>query len=240
MVIEMTEIQIIKLGKEPDILEVTARLSLKAKHIAIRITPTNEVELVLPRRADFAKAYQFLVGKELWIRNKLRKTKTPIPLSEKPKTISIFGVEHELVFSDKTISQPIKILDHKIIISHVVAEDKINSIITFHLKKLIKVEIEKYANLKAAELNVKYSKISVKDTTSRWGSCSSNGALSFSWRLILAPRDVMEYVVVHELCHLIEMNHSHRFWKLVAKTYPSHHEARIWLKKHGKVLHQII
>jgi len=104
----------------------------------------------------------------------------------------------------------------------------------------MKVEVEKYALLKAQELNVKYSRISVKDTSSRWGSCSSSRALSFSWRLILAPRNVMEYVIVHELCHLIEMNHSHRFWNLVDKTYPEHHEARLWLKKNGRILHQII
>lgn len=236
----MTDVQIIKLGNEPDILEVTARLSLKAKHICVRITPTNQVELILPRRASFSQARNFLIGKELWIRNKLRKTKTPIPISDKPKSISIFGQEHELILNDDSISKPIEIIDNKVIISSVVADDKIASILTFHLKKLMKMEVEKYAHLKAQELDVKYSRISIKDTSSRWGSCSSSGALSFSWRLILAPRNVMEYVVVHELCHLIEMNHSHRFWNLVDKTYPQHHEARLWLKKNGKILHQII
>lgn len=236
----MTDVQIIKLGTEPDILEVSARLSLKAKHICIRITPTNGVELVLPKRASFSQAHKFLIGKELWIRNKLRKTKAPIPILDKPKTISIFGQEHELILNDYNISKPIEIIDNKVIISNVVADDRITSILTFHLRKIMKMEVEKYALLKAQELNVKYSRISIKDTSSRWGSCSSNGALSFSWRLILAPKNVMEYVIVHELCHLIEMNHSHRFWHLVEKTYPQHHEARIWLKKNGKTLHQII
>ena len=232
--------QIIKLGKEPDIIEVRVRVSIKAKNICIRITPTNEVELVLPKRADFSKAHQFLISKELWIRNKLRTVKLPIPILDKPKTISIFGVEHELICNDTSINQPIKILDNKVIISHVIAEDKIDSLISFHLKKIMKIEVEKYAQLKAEELGVKYQRITVRDTTSRWGSCSSTGALSFSWRLILAPKSVMEYVVVHELCHLIEMNHSHRFWKLVDKAFPGHNAARVWLKKHGKTLHQII
>lgn len=232
--------QIIKLGKGSEELEVTVRLSLKAKRVCIRITPHNEVELILPSPRYFAKAHLFLIEKELWIRNKLRNIKPTLPISEKPRTISIFGQEHELVLNDQTINQPIVILNKQIIISHVVADNKISSIISFYLKKLMKLEVEKYASLKAEELKVKYSRITIKDTTSRWGSCSTSGALSFSWRLIFAPRNVMEYVVVHELCHLIEMNHSYRFWQLVGKIYPSYSGARLWLKKHGKILHQII
>ncbi len=229
---------IIKLGKEPNVIKVTARVSLKAKHISIRITPTKMVELILPRRSDFNRACQFLTTKELWIRNKLQKIKLPSTI-EQTKIISILGKEYQLMLNNQSIKEPIKILDDQIIISSVVADNKINSLIAFHLKKLVKPEIEQYALLKAEELKVEYQRITVKDTTSRWGSCSSTGNLSFSWRLILAPKYVLEYVIVHELCHLIEMNHSHRFWRLVDKTYPEHHSSRIWLKRHGKSLHQL-
>ncbi len=228
---------IIKLGKESNIIEVMARVSPKAKHISIRITPTKLVELILPRKSDFSRASQFLTTKELWIRNKLQKIKLPSPI-EKSKIISIFGKEHQLILNDSNIKEPIKILDEQIIISSVVANNKIESLIVFHLKKLIKSEIERYAKLKAIELKVKYQKISIRDTISRWGSCSTTGNLSFSWRLILAPKSVLEYVVVHELCHLLEMNHSNRFWRLVDQTYPEHQAARIWLKRYGKALHQ--
>ena len=230
---------LIRLGVEPNIIEVTARISLKAKHISIRITPTKIVELILPKRADFNKAYQFLITKELWIRNKLQKVKYIPPVIKEIKAISIFGQEHQLIFNDLNISEPIKILNGQILISSVIAANKIDSLIAFHLKKTMKMIVEQYASLKATELNVKYQRISIRDTTSRWGSCSTSGNLSFSWRLILAPKYVLEYVVVHELCHLVEMNHSHQFWKLVDNIYPEHQLARTWLKKHGKTLHQL-
>ena len=118
-----------------------------------------------------------------------------------------------------------------------ISQQKLPIILTIHLKKLAKLEIEKYAVQISELLQVKYNRITVKDTSTRWGSCSIDKNLSFSWRLALAPRDVMEYVVVHELCHLIEMNHSPKFWKLVYKICPDYFVAKTWLKKHGKDLH---
>jgi predicted metal-dependent hydrolase len=81
-----------------------------------------------------------------------------------------------------------------------------------------------------------WSRIRVGDPRSRWGSCSTRGTLSFSWRLVMAPAWVADYVVVHELCHLRQMNHSHRFWQLVDEAYPSRRAAQAWLKRHGPEL----
>lgn len=82
-------------------------------------------------------------------------------------------------------------------------------------------------------LNVSYGKITIRDQKTRWGSCSSKGNLSFNWRLILAPPNVLDYVVVHELCHRKEMNHSPRFWALVESVMPDYKEHRKWLKENG-------
>jgi predicted metal-dependent hydrolase len=89
------------------------------------------------------------------------------------------------------------------------------------------------AQSEAAALGVRYRRITLRDTVSRWGSCSSNGNLSFSWRLVLAPHDVLDYVVVHEVCHLVEHNHGDGFWKLVAKRRPTYRESKTWLDDHG-------
>src|SRR5947209_4978659 len=78
-----------------------------------------------------------------------------------------------------------------------------------------------------------WSRIRIGDPRSRWGSCSTRGTLSFSWRLVMAPSWVADYVVVHELCHLRQMNHSRRFWQLVDEAYPSRRAAQAWLKRHG-------
>lgn len=84
-----------------------------------------------------------------------------------------------------------------------------------------------------SELGLKYRNIAIKDTRSRWGSCSGKTNLNFNWRLIMAPAEVLQYVVVHETAHLQEMNHSARFWALVQQRCPDFHRHRDWLKKHG-------
>ena len=90
----------------------------------------------------------------------------------------------------------------------------------------------------AANLGVRVRHIGLRDQTTRWGSCSANGFLSFSWRLILAPPHVLDYVAAHEVAHLIEMNHGARFWKLVARSVPRLDEAKHWLRHEGTDLHR--
>jgi predicted metal-dependent hydrolase len=89
------------------------------------------------------------------------------------------------------------------------------------------------AQSEAAALGVSYTRISLRDQRSRWGSCSSKGALSFNWRLVLAPHDVLDYVVVHEVCHLVELHHGPAFWALVEKRRPAYRECKQWLDEHG-------
>ena len=88
----------------------------------------------------------------------------------------------------------------------------------------------------AEALAVSVGRIEVRDQRTRWGSCSTRGTLSFNWRLALAPFEVLDYVVVHELCHLREQNHSHRFWRLVESRRPGWRAQRDWLHEHGPEL----
>jgi len=90
----------------------------------------------------------------------------------------------------------------------------------------------------AAQLGVGYSALVLRDTRSRWGSCSSQGQLMYSWRLIMAPPYILDYVAAHEVAHLIEMNHSRAFWNVVARLYPDYEKAREWLRSHGPMLHR--
>ncbi len=98
--------------------------------------------------------------------------------------------------------------------------------------------ITKRASYYAAQLGVTYSSIRIAEQKTRWGSCSSRGTLSFHWRLILAPPAVMDYVVVHEVCHLIHMDHSPDFWAEVESLMPDYKVYKTWLKKNGLVLSQ--
>ena len=85
-------------------------------------------------------------------------------------------------------------------------------------------------------MGVTYNRIAIREQKTRWGSCSSKGTLSFNWRLMLAPPAILDYVVVHELCHLTHMDHSKAFWQAVASVYPDYAAARKWLKEHGREL----
>lgn len=91
----------------------------------------------------------------------------------------------------------------------------------------------------AEQVGRKVTRISLRDTRSRWGSCTSAGALSFSWRLIMAPPEVLDYVAAHEAAHLVEMNHGPRFWALVATLRPDWKESRDWLRRHGGDLQRV-
>ncbi|HAE03836.1 MAG TPA: hypothetical protein DCL95_15005 [Rhodospirillaceae bacterium] len=111
--------------------------------------------------------------------------------------------------------------------------------VTDFCKKEAKAAIKPLAGHMAAELGRKPNRITVRDQRTRWGSCAANGDLSFSWRLVLAPPDILDYVVAHEVAHLVHMNHSAAFWKTVAQLYPDWDRARNWLGIHGTRLHRI-
>jgi predicted metal-dependent hydrolase len=101
-----------------------------------------------------------------------------------------------------------------------------------HLRQLAARELAQRARACAERIDKKIARITVRDTKSRWGSCSASGALSFSWRLIMAPDSVIDYVVAHEVAHLVEMNHGPRFWRLVRTLVPDAAAPRAWLKRH--------
>lgn len=100
-------------------------------------------------------------------------------------------------------------------------------------------EIEKHVQHKTALIGLRAKKITLRDTTSSWGSCNHAGHLSFSWRLVFAPPEVLEYVVAHEVAHLMHLNHSPAFWQQVAVLCPDYKRSYTWLKRHGKELHVV-
>jgi predicted metal-dependent hydrolase len=106
------------------------------------------------------------------------------------------------------------------------------------LKREARRDLQKAAERYADMLDVKVKRLSIRDQSSRWGSCTSSGSLSFSWRLILAPPFVLDYLAAHEVAHLVEMNHSPRFWKVVARICNHVERAKRWLDAEGNDLHR--
>ena len=107
------------------------------------------------------------------------------------------------------------------------------------LKKQARIRIKSLVHQKAKQINKTLSRITIRDTRTRWGSCSSKGVLSFSWRLIMAPPEILDYVVAHEVAHLVHMNHSSRFWDTVNRLTENAKGGRAWLNDNGFVLHRI-
>jgi predicted metal-dependent hydrolase len=100
-------------------------------------------------------------------------------------------------------------------------------------RKLARRLVHETAQREAERIGVEYQRIAIRDTRSRWGSCSTSGTLSFTWRLALAPRTILDYVVVHELCHLRHPDHSKRFWSLLGRAWPTYRDEERWLDAHG-------
>jgi predicted metal-dependent hydrolase len=110
--------------------------------------------------------------------------------------------------------------------------------ITDYLKRQAKRDLEVAVKHYTEKLGVTFRRISIRDQASRWGSCSTTGVLSFSWRLVLAPRYVLDYLAAHEIAHLVEMNHSPRFWRVLRRICPDMERAKAWLDVHGTDLHR--
>jgi len=223
------------LGEGANFAEVFPRKSRLARKIIIRISKRKGVELIVPTRVSLKRALDFLYTKESWILQKFKECQNRAGSHfESGAEVPILDRKYTIIYSDK-LRGITKIEGENLVVSGL--PEHVDRKVKKFLKEMAKNEITARANIDAAKLGVRFSNITVRDTTTRWGSCSASGGLSFSWRLIMAPRFVLEYVVAHEVSHLREMNHSQKFWDVVASIYPNHKQARQWLKAHGEVLH---
>ena len=216
----------------PDI-QVQVRCSLRAKRISIKVNH-NGAELILPNKHSEV-GYKFLLSKEFWVRKKLQNVIKEEPIDY--KTIPIFGKIYSLQYIEANYCKVV-INQESIEIYSNFLQDK--SIFVQFLKDKLLLEVTKLVDFFAIKHNLSFGKIRIMNNKNKWGSCSSKGVLSFNWRLVFAPKEILEYLVVHEMCHMIEMNHSMRFWNLVEKLYPDYKVAKLWLKQNGVRLHQYL
>lgn len=215
-------------------IDIEVRQSPKAKNISIQIN-LGKAELVLPYRASEKVWRKFLLSKESWIRSKLRED-SERPIKRKihdayPMLDQVYKLEHISVASKFSV-----LIDGENIIARSKEERLFEALTTFFKNRAL-WEVAGLVKFLAQKHGFQYNKISVRDMKTKWGSCSSSKNLSFNWRIIFAPSHVLHYLVSHELCHLKEMNHSARFWKLVAQLAPNYKTSQAWLTKHGGGLH---
>lgn len=216
-------------GEPP--VPLVLRRSARAKRISLRISALDgRVTLTLPARLPEREALEFAAEKEGWIREHLSKH----PQSVEVTLGSALPVEGQMrqVVAAKT--RGVRLEPTEI---QVGGKSPARSLERF-LKELARDRLAAASDHYAAQVGRSYLKISLRDTRSRWGSCSSAGTLMYSWRLILAPPEILDYVAAHEVAHLVEMNHSPDFWAVVAQLYGDSSAARGWLRSEGGALHR--
>jgi predicted metal-dependent hydrolase len=215
------------------LLEVRVRLNPRARRMIVKVNPaTGEVSVTAPTRRGLSAALDFARGEHDWIAGQLAKAPGPVHLSI-GASFPFQGRMHEIAAAARGLA-PVW-ADNGMIWVQGRAAHAPRRVLDF-LKREARKACEARVLDHAARLCVKPSRITVRDTVSRWGSCSSGRALSFSWRLIMAPDFVLDYVVAHEVAHLREMNHSPRFWAHVRHLVPDMKLAQDWLRTNGREL----
>ena len=227
----------ISLGEK--VISYTLKRSLKARLIWLHIKPQRGLTVTIPRNYELKNLPDYLKANSKWIFRNLNRycpeNSVPAPAPHRTgNTISYLGKCLKVTRPRNYAGVPEVKLDHnKLIINICPADKKLSSV---ELKHWLKDQATTLINMKAAHfsglIGVCYNHVTIRDQKSRWGSCSCRKNLNFNWRLVMAPEPVLDYVIIHELCHLKDMSHSRSFWKLVAEYCPRWHEYRDWLDTH--------
>ena len=231
------------MNSEPDRIEfelsggartqIAVRTHPRARRISVRMdTRTGQPVLTLPPGMSVNRALPFLHRQRDWLTERCNQNSPRVPLVH-GAVIPLRGEPFELLF----VEGPRKVwsIDGRLSVGG--PPDMAPSRVTKWLKAQAKEDLIARAKLHAAGYQRDIAAITVRDTVSRWGSCSSSRKLSFSWRLIFAPPAVLDYVAAHEAAHLVEMNHTDRFWNLVEARIPDWRVHRQWLRDHGNGLY---
>ncbi len=228
-----------------DLKDIGAKLEVRrhpaARRLTLRISRTRRAVLVtIPVQCDLDEAGSFLNRHIDWVRERLDSLPDPVPFAN-GAVMPLRGEPHRIVFTCDKRASSIACADQTDEWPHVLvncAAAAASRRLRDWLFNEAKSDLEARVAHHARRLGLKASRIAVRDQTTRWGSCSTTGVLSFSWRLILAPAHVLDYVAAHEVAHLAEMNHGPRFWALVKRAIPDYQRSKTWLQVYGPDLHR--
>jgi predicted metal-dependent hydrolase len=223
-------------------ISVTVRRNARAKRYTLRLGPKGDgATLTIPKRGTLAEAKAFLDRHTDWLAEKTAENRLHAA-DGRGTVVPVQGVAHRLESTGSPrggVRATYDAAGHPVL-SVPGAPEHLHRRAESHLRSLARAELSAAVARHAAALGVRPTAIRIKDTTSRWGSASTTGTLSFSWRLAMAPPFVLDYLAAHEVAHLVEMNHSDRFWAICRRLAPRTEEARDWLKAHGRDLHRVL
>jgi predicted metal-dependent hydrolase len=230
----------ISVAFDREVYLVRLRRHRQARRYTLRIhSVTREVVLTMPPRGSVKQAREFALKHGAWIAARLRRLPDAAPFAH-DAVLPLRGIDHRIVHKRGARGtvwiETAETGERQLCVAG--EAPHIPRRVRDFLKREAKRDLETASRLAALALGVTIKRVSVRDQSSRWGSCSTTGVLSYSWRLILAPTFVLDYLAAHEVAHLVEMNHSRAFWRLVERICPHMSRAKAWLDAHGTGLHR--
>lgn len=223
-------------------LDYIHRTHPRAKRLSLKINETGELIVVSPRFTPGWIIKQFVSSHQEWITTHQKKVSAARQtLLDTPDTLLLFGKKYQVTTRYLPKQAPgIYTQADQLIINPYDPNELSLSASSKQLTRFFKKSARRYIEPKtlhfAEEMKLSIGKIQFRAQKSRWGSCSHTGTLSFNWRLVHCPVEIIDYVIVHELAHLVHFDHSRAFWNLVAQHDPAHQEHRGWLKRHGSTV----
>ena len=216
-------------------IDLFVRRSTRAKRILLQVGPIDgPVELVLPIEARLDKALEFAKLKSAWIERRLKLALPRVPFIDGAE-VPFQDILLRIKRIDDTVGAVRLCGDELLVFGH---KDTVSDRVRRWYHDEARRKIVHRVDMKAKQLGRHRGSITVRDQRTRWGSCSAVGNLNFSWRLIIAPESVLDYVVAHEIAHLAEMNHGKRFWSHVRSLCAEPEASRAWLRSYGSSLYR--
>jgi hypothetical protein len=223
--------QITLAGNPP--VAVVLRRSARARRLSLRISQLDgRVTLTLPQKVPEAEGLAFLRAKESWLRGHLAGVSGPVTVGPGTR-VPVEGVLHEVRGGS---GRQVRQSDGILLVPG--PEERMAARLKGWLRTRARDRLAEASDRYSARLGRGYSRLTLRDTRSRWGSCTHDGGLMYSWRLILGHPEVLDYVAAHEVAHLRHMDHSPAFWRQVEALYGDWRSPRKWLKEHGAELHR--
>ncbi len=220
---------------------VEVRRHHAARRFTLRVSKTRRAVVVtMPTRARVDEAGTFLNKHIDWVRERLGNVPDGVPFAP-GALIPVRGKPHRITPVPVVRGAPVVVQDGSGAMPRLLVAGRVEHVprrLRDWLLEEAKRDLDERVTFHAKVLGVRARRICLRDQQTRWGSCSATGVLSFSWRLILAPSFVLDYVAAHEVAHILEMNHGPRFWRLVAKSVPRLDDAKAWLRNEGSDLHR--
>ena len=222
------------------VLPLMVAENARSTRLTLRIEPGGRaLKLTVPPGLPNGEIDRFIARQQGWLMTRLARYPAHGQIAD-GGTISLRGVEHVIRATGKPRGRTQSVAeDGRLYLDVGGAPEHLARRIRDFLKAEARRDLSEAVGRHTQALGRRARKVTLKDTRSRWGSCTSDGRLAFSWRIVMAPPHVIDYLAAHEVAHLAEMNHGPRFWAACRRLCPGTDEAKTWLKRHGSMLHAI-